>query len=79
MLKSELFFIKTSFLLLFIMMAMNTSHAQENPIKQHRWKQRVILVFSPQDQPEAGHALIAVEPTLLHGFILKGKRQVCLA
>lgn len=57
--KRELLFIKTSFLLLFIIMAMNISQAQENPIEKHRWKQRVVLVFSPQDQPEAGQSLIA--------------------
>lgn len=33
--------------------------AQIPVLTQHRWKQRVLLVFSPQDQPEQGQALIA--------------------
>ena len=54
-----LFLQKFSVLLLFIIIAMTTGHAQGFPLDQHQWKQRVLLVFSPQDQPEKGQALIA--------------------
>lgn len=53
-------FLKRELFAAMIFMALPLSMMQSHPLSKHRWKQRVLLVFSPQDQPDQAQEQITI-------------------